>query len=151
MARLLSIYAAYLIIAVLSGSASAGQDQNEPGKLKDRKKEQQQQEQQKEQEPPEEDPGLKEKEYSFNPLQAQKDLSAGSFYFKKGNYKAAARRFREATRWDPTSAEAVLRLAQAEEKLKDDRAAHDAYAKYLELAPDGKDADSIKKKLARHH
>jgi len=149
-ARLPCWYSAFVGLAVSIGFVSSAQDQSQSGKLKDRKKEQQQLEQQKEQEPPEEDPGLKEKEYSFNPLQAQKDLSAGSFYYKKGNYKAAARRFREAAKWDPTSADALLRLAQAEEKLKDDKAAHDAYQKYLELAPDSKDADSIKKKLARH-
>lgn len=150
MARLSWFYAAFLGFAVVSGPTLSAQEQSQSGKLKERKKEQQQQEQEKEQEPPEEDPSLKPKEYSFNPLQAQKDLTAGSFYYKKGNYKAAARRFREATKWDPTSADALLRLAQAEEKLKDDKAAHDAYEKYLELAPDSKDAESIRKKLARH-
>ena len=44
-------------------------------------------------EPPEEDENLKTKEYSFNPLQAQKELNIGNFYFKKGSYKAAAGRF----------------------------------------------------------
>ncbi len=123
------------------------EDQAPPAKLKDRKQQSQRDQQQKEQEPPEEDGGLKEKEYSFNPLQAQKELTAGGFYFKKGNYKAAARRYRDATRWDPTSAAAFLRLAQSEEKLKDAAAAREAYAKYLELAPDSKDAEAIRKKI----
>jgi tetratricopeptide (TPR) repeat protein len=101
------------------------------------------------QEPPEEDEDLKPKEYSFNPLQATKELKVGDFYFKKGSYKAAARRFREATRWDPTSAHAFLRLGEAEEKLHDQKSARKAYAKYLELAPDAKDAEQIRKKLAR--
>ncbi len=102
---------------------------------------------QKEQEPPEEDEELKPKEYSFNPLQATRELKTGDFYFKKGNYKAAARRFREATRWDPTSAHAFLRLGEAEEKLHDAKAAQEAYAKYLELDPEAKDAERIRKKL----
>ncbi len=103
---------------------------------------------QQEQEPPEEDESLKPKEYSFNPLEADKDLKVGNFYFKKGNYKAAANRFREATRWNPKFAEAFRRLAEAEEKLKDKAAAQEAYAKYVELAPDAKDAQAIRKKLA---
>lgn len=119
------------------------------GQLKDRKQQEQQKQQQKEEEPPEEDEGLKEKVYSFNPLQAAKELRAGEFYYKKKNYKAAARRFREATKWDPSSPEAVLRLAQSEEKLKDQKAAHEAYAKYLELAPDAKKAESIRKKAGQ--
>jgi Flp pilus assembly protein TadD len=101
-----------------------------------------------EQQPPEEDESLKPKEYSFNPLQAEHDVQIGNFYFKKGNYKAAFNRFREATRWNPTNAEAFLRLGDTEEKLKDKPGAQQAYAKYLELAPDGKEADAIKKKLA---
>lgn len=101
-----------------------------------------------EQEPPEEDESLKPKEYTFNPLEAEKDLRVGNFYFKKGNYKGALNRFREATRWNPNFAEAYLRLGDSEEKLKDTKAAREAYAKYLELAPDGKEAGSIKKRLA---
>ena len=100
-----------------------------------------------EQEPPEEDESLKPKEYAFNPLQASQDLKVGDFYFKKRSYKAAARRFEEATHWDPTNAQAYLRLGEAREKLKDEKAAKAAYAKYLELAPDSKDADLIRKKV----
>jgi Flp pilus assembly protein TadD len=97
--------------------------------------------------PPEEDENLKPKEYSFNPLEAENDVKVGIFYFKKGDYTAAASRFREATKWNPTYAEAFLRLGHSEEKLKDKQAARAAYAKYLELAPDAKDAEAIKKKL----
>jgi len=101
-----------------------------------------------EQAPPEEDESLKPKEYSFNPLEAEHDVQIGNYYFKRGNYKGALNRFREATRWNPTNAEAFLRLGDTEEKLKDKPAAQQAYAKYLELAPDGKEAESVKKKLA---
>jgi hypothetical protein len=51
-------------------------------------------------EPPEEDSSLKPREYSFNPVQAKKEIVAGNFYFKKGNYRAAVQRFTEATMWD---------------------------------------------------
>jgi len=101
-----------------------------------------------EQEPPEEDESLKPKEYTFNPLEAEKNLKVGNYYFKKGNYKGALNRFREATKWNVNYAEAYLRLAESEEKLKDGKAAHEAYAKYLELAPESKEAASVKKKLA---
>jgi tetratricopeptide (TPR) repeat protein len=72
----------------------------------------------------------------------------GLYYFKKGNYKASTSRFREATLWNPTFAEAFLRLGESAEKLKDKKAAEEAYTKYLALSPDAKDAESIKKKLA---
>jgi predicted Zn-dependent protease len=101
----------------------------------------------KEEEPPEEDASLKPKEYSFNPLQATKEMRIGEYYFKKKSYRAAANRFREATHWNPSFPDAFLRLAETEEKLNDRKAAHEAYAKYLELNPTAKDAESIRKKI----
>ncbi len=106
--------------------------------------------QQKPQEPPEEDESLATKEYSFNPIQAEKELKTGNFYFKKGSYKAAALRFREATRWNSGFAEAWLRLGETHEKLNDPTAARDAYAKFLALAPKHKRADEVRKKLANY-
>ena len=100
------------------------------------------------QEPPEEDENLATKEYAFNPLQASKEVKVGDYYFKKKNYKAAALRFREATRWNPGYADAYLKLGESEEKLNDHGAAKEAYAKYLELNPTAKDSEAIKKKLA---
>ena len=102
----------------------------------------------KEVEPPEEDTALATKEYSFNPLQAEKEIKIGNYYFKKSNYRAAANRFREAGKWNPGSAEAQLRLAESLEKMKDQKGAMEAYEKYLELAPDAKNATAIKKKIA---
>src|SRR2546425_12179234 len=89
-----------------------------------------------EQAPPEEDESLIPKEYSFNPLQASKELKVGNYYFKQHKYRAAAQRFQEATKWDGTLAEAYLRLAEAKGKQHDFKAARAAYAKYLEGVPD---------------
>jgi tetratricopeptide (TPR) repeat protein len=104
------------------------------------------------QEPPEEDETLAPpKQYAFNPLQANKELQVGNFYFKAGKYKAAAGRFREATKWNPGFAEAWLRLGETEEKRHNRPAAREAYARYLQLSPDAKDAHGIRKKIAKLH
>jgi tetratricopeptide (TPR) repeat protein len=132
------------VLIFLLGAVLAGQDDKE---LKTRPPDQAKPQQQ-EQEPPEEDESLAPKTYSFNPLEADKDLKVGLYYFKKGNYKAAMSRFREATLWNPTYAEAFLRLGESAEKLKDKKAAHEAYEKYVALAPTDKQAEAIKKKLA---
>ena len=103
------------------------------------------------QEPPEEDETLiPKKDYAFNPLEAAKELKTGDFYFKKGKYKAAAGRFREATLWNPGFAEAYFRLGEAQEKLRDKKAAHEAYAKFLDLAPQDKRAAEVRNKLAKN-
>lgn len=73
----------------------------------------------------------------------------GEYYFKKGDYRAAAGRFREATKWNDGNAEAWLRLGDAEEKLKEVKEARAAYTKYLELAPDAKNAAEIRKKIEK--
>lgn len=101
-----------------------------------------------EQEPPEEDREIdRVPEYTLNPLQADKELNIGKFYFRRGSYKAAARRFEEAAKWNPGLAEAWLRLGEAQTKLKDPKAARTAWEKYLELAPDGKEASAVRKRL----
>jgi len=101
------------------------------------------------QEPPEEDAELKPKVYSFNPLQAHKEMEVGNEYFKKHSYKAAVMRYREATKWNPNLAEAWLRLGEAEEKRKNAKDAKDAYSKYLELQPGARDAAEVQKRIAR--
>jgi tetratricopeptide (TPR) repeat protein len=103
----------------------------------------------KEEVPPEEDTSLAKDDFSFNPLQAQKEIQAGNYYYKKGSYLAAAGRFRNATKFNQGNAEAWLKLGESEEKLKDRKAARDAYNKYLEVASDAKNAVDIRKKLEK--
>jgi len=100
-------------------------------------------------EPPEEDESLAPKVYALNPVQAKKEISAGDTYFKKPNYSAAANRYLEATRWDPGSAEAFLKLGEAREKLRQYARAREAYSKYIELAEDPKEKDAVQKKMAK--
>ena len=103
----------------------------------------------KEEVPPEEDSSLATTKYSFNPLQSKKDVLAGKFYARKGNYRAAAGRYLEATKWDDSNSEAWLLLGEADQRLKDKNAARDAYKKYLELSADAKNAADIRKKLEK--
>ena len=129
-------FRAFLCTSILAISALLAQPQTPPPQPQP-------------QEPPEEDETLiPKKEYPFNPLQAAKELKTGNFYYSKGKYKAAAGRFREATLWNPGFAEAYFRLGVAEEKLRDKQAAHDAYAKFLDLAPLDKRAAEVRKKLS---
>ena len=99
--------------------------------------------------PPEEDAGAVPKTYSFNPLQSKKEVTVGEFYLKKGDSRAAAGRFREATKWNDGNADAWLRLAEAEEKNKDLKTAREAYEKYLQVAPDAKNASEVRKRIEK--
>jgi tetratricopeptide (TPR) repeat protein len=100
--------------------------------------------------PPDEDKTKpQEQQYSFNPVQSNKEVTVGEFYFKKSDFRAAAGRFREATKWNESNADAWRRLGDAEEKMKDFKAARDAWKKYLELAPDAKNAVEVRKKLEK--
>ncbi len=104
---------------------------------------------QQEVEPPEEDESLIPEQCVLNPIEASRNITAGNFYFKKGNARAAANRYKRATCWDPSSAEAFLKLGEAEEKMKDLDGAREAYTKYLALAPDAKNSAEIKKKVEK--
>ena len=97
--------------------------------------------------PPEEDKSFLKEDHSFNPLQSQKSVEVGDHYLRNGKLQGAIYRYQDATLWNDGNAEAWLKLAKAEEKMKDTKAAKDAYTKYLALAPDSKDAPAIRKKL----
>jgi predicted Zn-dependent protease len=103
----------------------------------------------KEEIPPEEDTSLAKQDISFNPLQSVKEITAGDFYFKKHSYVAAAGRYKSATLYNEGNAEAWLKLGETSEKLKDRKAAHAAYAKYLEVASDAKNAADVRKRLEK--
>lgn len=108
---------------------------------------------------PEEDEDIAlEREYTFNPIQAQKELRVGDFYWKKKSFRAAAGRYEEATKWDPGFAEAYWKLGLASERLLEKEivetkkglqreTAVAAFTKYLELEPNGKNAKGASKKL----
>ena len=100
--------------------------------------------------PPEEDKSLAHDEYTFNPLQSQRDLQVGDFYLKtRHDPKAAAFRYHEATLHNDGNALAWFKLGEASEKLKDSKAAIEAYKKYLELDSTSKPADEVRKRLAK--
>jgi tetratricopeptide (TPR) repeat protein len=99
--------------------------------------------------PPEEDKSFLSEDHSFNPLQSQKSVQVGDEYYKIGKLNGAAYRYKDATLWNDGNAEAWRKLGMVEEKLKDKEAEKAAYAKYLELSPDAKDAASIRSKLQR--
>jgi tetratricopeptide (TPR) repeat protein len=120
-----------------------------PGITAQQKPPEQKPPEQQEEAPPEEDVAEKPKEYSFNPLQAEKEVRVGNYYFHKGSYRAAALRFREATRWNGNFAEAYFRLGEASEKQKDWKAAREAYEKFLELAADDKRAPEVRHKVQK--
>ena len=135
------------IPALLVASVALVHAQDQPGQLK--KGRSQPATSGKQEVPPEEDTSLAVKEYSFNPLQAENELKIGNFYFKTGKYRSAAMRFREATKWNDGYSDAWLRLGETEEKLKDPKAAKEAYTRYMALAADAKNAAEIRKKLQK--
>ncbi len=90
-----------------------------------------------------------ERQYAFNPVQARNEFKVGIFYSKKGSHRAAAKRYLEATRWDPGLAEAFRRLGMAREKLSEHGEAANAYRRFLEIEADGKAAREVRRRLAR--
>jgi tetratricopeptide (TPR) repeat protein len=100
--------------------------------------------------PPSDDkPKVDAEQFAFNPVKSKKAVEIGEFYFKKGDFRAAAGRFTEATKWNNGNAQAWLRLGDAEERMNDLTSARSAWEKYLELDPKGKSAPEVRKKIER--
>lgn len=89
------------------------------------------------------------KEYTLDPDKAKKEIEVGNYYMRKGSFNAAARRFEEATKWQPKNAQAYLRFGEALEKKDDPLRAAQAYHKFLELAPNDKQAKDVRKKIEK--
>ena len=87
--------------------------------------------------------------FVLNPLEAERNIKVGNFYWGKGKYRAAAGRYQRATRYNPSSPEAFYKLGEAEEKLKDKDAARSAFQKVMQLAPGSKFAHDAKKKIGK--
>jgi tetratricopeptide (TPR) repeat protein len=80
---------------------------------------------------------------------AAKDIEVGYYYLRDKNYMAAESRLREAVELKPNSPEALLGLAQAQQKLGKRNDARQNYETYLRLDPNGPDADKVKNALAQ--
>ena len=96
--------------------------------------------------PPEEDESVAPKTYVLNPLESERNIKVGNFYWSKKDYRAALSRYQDATRYNPSSPEAFFKVGEAEAKLKHTDAAKVAFQKVIQLAPDSKLAQEAKKK-----
>jgi tetratricopeptide (TPR) repeat protein len=100
--------------------------------------------------PPEEDESVAPEKFVLDPLESERNVKIGDFYWHKGDYIGAKNRYERATKFNPNSAEAFLKLGKAEEKLHNPEAAKAALQKALQLAPkDSKIAREAKKELAK--
>ena len=97
--------------------------------------------------PPEEDESVAPEKFTLNPLESERNVKVGNFYWHKGKYRAAAERYTRATKFNPTSAEAFFKLGEAERKLNNQDAARLAFQKVMQIAPDSKLASEAKRKL----
>jgi tetratricopeptide (TPR) repeat protein len=100
-----------------------------------------------EENPPEEDESIAPEKFVLNPLESERNIKVGNYYWHRGKYRAALSRYERATKYNPSSAEAFFKLGEAEEKLKNKDAARLAFQKVVQIAPDSKLANEAKKKV----
>jgi tetratricopeptide (TPR) repeat protein len=100
-----------------------------------------------EQMPPEEDESAAPETFPLDPLESDRNIKVGNYYWHKGNYRAALQRYERATKYNPSSADAFFKVGEAEEKLKNKGAAKAAFQRVIQISPDSKTAHEAKKKL----
>ncbi len=88
-------------------------------------------------------------EYTYNPTKAEKEITVGNYYSKKGNFPAAVRRYEEAAKWRPDWSEPYMKLGLVFEKKGDYSRAAEAYKKYLQMNPQEKNAAQLRRKIER--
>jgi tetratricopeptide (TPR) repeat protein len=98
---------------------------------------------------PEEDESVAPEKFVLNPLESERNIRIGDYYWHKSNYRAALRRYEWATKYNPSSAEAFYKVGEAEVKLKNKDAAKLAFQRVVTLAPDSKLGHEAKKKISK--
>ena len=87
--------------------------------------------------------------HPYDPHKAEKDVEVGDFYFKRGNYRAAVGRYREALEYKPNDAPATIGLASALDKQGNGGQAAASYEAYLKILPHGPRAEEARRALER--
>ena len=87
--------------------------------------------------------------HPWDPHKAAKDIEVGDFYFKRGNWRAAESRYREALQWKPRDAEATFRLAESLDRQERAGEALETYESYLKILPNGEYAKQAHEAISR--
>ena len=75
------------------------------------------------------------KEKPYDPLEAEKSIKVGDFYFKKKNYLAAIQRYIEALQYQPNLIKGYEALGRAYEKQKSFDKAVEIYKDFIRKNP----------------
>jgi tetratricopeptide (TPR) repeat protein len=89
------------------------------------------------------------KEKPFNPLEADRSLKIGDYYFKRKNYDAAIQRYMEALEYQPNRFDAYEALGRAYEKQGAPEKALRVYQDFVQKFPDSPRAKEFKEKAAK--
>jgi len=89
------------------------------------------------------------KEKTYNPMEAEKSVKIGDFYFKKKNYTAAIQRYVEALEYHPTFSVAYENLGKAYEKSNNYQKALEVYRDYVEKNPSSGKVPEFQSRIAR--
>jgi tetratricopeptide (TPR) repeat protein len=87
----------------------------------------------------------------WDPMRADKDIEVGKYYLRKGDLDAAMDRFQDAIEAKPGYAIPFRYVGEIYEKQGKKKPAVKAYQRYVDLYPNGEDADKIRKKIEKLH
>jgi len=85
----------------------------------------------------------------YNPLEADRCLKVGDYYFKRKNYDAAIQRYMEALEYQPSRVDAYEALGRAYEKQGAMGKALRVYQDFMQKYPESPKAKDFKEKAAR--
>ena len=90
-----------------------------------------------------------EKEKVYNPMEAERIVKIGDFYYKRKNYAAAIQRYIEALQYQPNRVEAYEALGRTYEKTGDTTKAVEIYKDFVSKNPDSPKTPEFKSKIAK--
>ena len=82
-----------------------------------------------------------------DPVEAERHIRVGDFYFKRKNFKAAGERYRQAVKYFPRRPDSYLKLVRALEKMEEFEEALAVCREFLEANPEASQIEQFQSRL----
>ena len=82
-----------------------------------------------------------------DPIEAQRHIRVGDFYFRRKNFEAAEERYREAVKYFPRRPDSYLKLIRALEKMEKFEAALAVCREFIEANPEAPQVEQFQARI----
>lgn len=84
-----------------------------------------------------------------DPIEAERNIRVGDFYFKRKNYKAARERYRDAVKYSPQRPDSYSKLVRVLERMEEFGAAMEVCRQFIEINPQAPQVNQFQSRIKK--